>query len=160
MLDFSVTFFFTLINLGVVFFILQAILFKPVTKFMEDRSKKIQEDSEQAEQDRERVKSLATQYEERLRKAGAEADALISNARELAEKEAAGIIHSGKAEAVRIVAAGRAQLEMERKAAMTQFRAEAVALVVAASSRLLRREVSGEDARCQAAMLLKELGNP
>jgi hypothetical protein len=43
---------------------------------------------------------------------------------------------------------------------LAQFRAEAIALVIAASSRLLRREVSGEDARRQAALLLQELGNP
>lgn len=159
MLDFSVTFFFTLVNIGILFFILRAILFKPVTKFMEERSKKIQDDLEQAEKDRNQAKSLAAQYEERLRKAEAEADALIRHAREAAEREAAGIINAGKAEADRIAAAGRFQIETERKAALAQFRAEAAALVIAASSRLLRREVSGEDARRQAALLLTELGN-
>jgi F-type H+-transporting ATPase subunit b len=160
MLDFSVTFFFTLINIGILFFILRAVLFKPVTKFMEERSRKIQSDIEQAEKDKNQARSLAAQYEEQLKKAEAEADALIRRARESAEKEAAEIIRSGKAEAGRIVASGRVQLEAERKAAMAAFRSEAAALVIAASSRLLGREVSGEDTRRQAALLLKELGNP
>ncbi|MDR0387635.1 MAG: F0F1 ATP synthase subunit B [Treponema sp.] len=159
MLDFSVTFFFTLINIGVLFFILRAILFKPVTKFMEDRSKKIQDSIEQAEKDRNQAKALLVQHEERLRKAETEADALIRRARETAEKEAAGIIRSGRDEADRIIAEGKIRLEAERKAAMARFRSEAAALVVAASSRLLRRELSGEDARRQAALLLKDLGN-
>jgi F-type H+-transporting ATPase subunit b len=160
MLDFSVTFFFTLINIGILFFILRAILFKPVTKFMEERSKKIQNDIEQAEKDKNQAKAMAAQYEERLQRAEAEAGALIRSARESAEKEAAEIIRSGKAEAGRIVAAGRSQLDAERKAAMARFRSEAAALVIAASSRILGREVSGEDTRRQAALLLKELGNP
>lgn len=159
MLDFSVTFFFTLINIGILFFILRAVLFKPVTKFMEDRSKKIQNDIEQAEKDKNQAKALAAQYGEQLKKAEAEADALIRRAREAAEKEAAEIIRSGKAEAGRIVAAGRSQLETERRAAMAAFRSEAAALVIAASSRLLGREVSGEDARRRAAALLKEYGS-
>jgi F-type H+-transporting ATPase subunit b len=159
MLDFSVTFFFTFINIGVLFFILRAILFKRVTKFMEDRSKKIKDSIEQAEKDKNQAKALAAQYEERIKQAGAEADASIRGAREAAEKEAAGIIRSGRAEAVRIVAEGRTRLETERNAAMARFRAEAAALVLAASSRILLREVTGEDARRQAAMLLKELGN-
>jgi F-type H+-transporting ATPase subunit b len=159
MLDFSVTFFFTLINLGVLFFILRAILFKPVTKFMEERSKKIHDAIEQAEKDKNQTKVLLAQHEEQLKKAEAEADALIQHAREKAEKEAADIIRSGQDEAGRIIAAGRAQLEMELNAAMAQFRAEAAALVVAATGRLLRRELSGEDVRRQAALLIKELGN-
>jgi F-type H+-transporting ATPase subunit b len=159
MLDFSVTFFFTLINIGVLFLILRVILFRPVTKFMEDRSKKIQESIEQAEKDKNQAKAVLAQYEDQLRKAEAEAEALIRRSREAAEKEAAGIIRSGRAEADRIVAAGRAQLEVERNAALAQFRSEAAALVIAASSRLLRRELSGEDTRRQAALLLNELGN-
>ncbi|MDR0376177.1 MAG: F0F1 ATP synthase subunit B [Spirochaetaceae bacterium] len=160
MLDFSVTFFFTLINVGVLFFILRAILFKPVTKFMEERSNKIRNALEQAEKDKNQAKALLAQREEQLGRAEAEADACIQNARKAAEKEAAGIIRAGKDEAGRIIAAGRAQLEVERNAAMVQFRGEAAALVVAAASRLLRRELSGEDARRQAALLLNELGNP
>jgi F-type H+-transporting ATPase subunit b len=159
MLDFSVTFFFTLINLGILFFILRAILFKPVTKFMEARSKKIRDDIEQAEKDKNQAKVLLGQYEEQLRKAGDEGEAIRKRAREAAEREAAGIISSGKAEANRIVEAGRVRLETERRAAMAQFRSEAAALVIAASSRLLQRELSGEDTRRQAALLLKELGN-
>ncbi|MDR2742910.1 MAG: F0F1 ATP synthase subunit B [Treponema sp.] len=156
MLDFSVTFFFTLINIGILFFILRAVLFKPVTKFMEERSKKIQDDIEQAEKGKKQAKAMAAQYEEQLKKAEADADALIRRSRESAEREAAEIIRSGKAEAGRIVAAGRSQLEAERKAALAQFRSEAAALVITAASRLLRREISGEDARRQAALLLKE----
>jgi F-type H+-transporting ATPase subunit b len=158
MLDFSVTFFFTLINIGTLFFVLRAVLFKPVTRFMEARSKKIQGDIDQAEKDRDEAKSLLAQHEERLKKAEAEGAALIARAREAAEREADGIIRSGRDEAERIVASGRARLETERRAALAQFHSEAAALVIAVSSRLLQRELSGEDSRRAAALLLKELG--
>jgi F-type H+-transporting ATPase subunit b len=159
MLDFSVTFFFTLINIGILFFILRAILFKPVTKFMEERSKKIQGDIEQAEKDKNQAKALLVQYEEQLKKAESEGDAIIKRARETAEKDAAGIISSGKAEADRIIEAGHTRLAAERRAALVQFQSEAAALIIAASSRLLQRELSGDDTRRQAALLLKELAN-
>jgi F-type H+-transporting ATPase subunit b len=159
MLDFSVTFFFTLINIGVLFFVLRAVLFKPVTRFMEARSKKIQDDIDQAEKDRDQAKILLARYEEQLKKAETEREALIMRAREEAEREAAGIIRSGREEAERIVASGRAQVETERRTALAQFRSEAAALVIAVSSRLLQRELSGEDSRRAAALLLKELGN-
>jgi len=40
MLDFSITFFITILNIGVLYLILRAILFKPVTKFMENRTQR------------------------------------------------------------------------------------------------------------------------
>jgi F-type H+-transporting ATPase subunit b len=159
MLDFSITFLFTLINIGILFFVLRAILFKPVTTFMEARSQKIRDDIEQAEKDKNQAKALLSQYEEYLLKAEDEGEAVKKRAREAAEREAAGIINSGKAEAGRIIEAGRARLETERRAALAQFRSEAAALVIAASGRLLQRELSGEDIRRQAVALLKELGN-
>jgi F-type H+-transporting ATPase subunit b len=158
MLDFSITFFFTFINIGVLFFILRAILFKPVTKLIENRTKKIQDDLDQAEKDKNQAKALLAEHEEQVKKAQGEADAIIQRGREAAEVQAAEIIRGGKAEAEQILANGRAQIEAERKAAQAAFQAEAAALVIAASSRLLQRELNQEDARRQAALLLRELG--
>jgi F-type H+-transporting ATPase subunit b len=158
MLDFSITFFFTLINVGILFFILRAILFKPVTKFMEDRTKKIQDALDQAEKDKNQAKLLLAQHAEQMKQAAGEAEVLIQAARERAEAQAAGILQAGRAEAAQLLAHARLQLEAERSAALAQFQAEAAALVIGASSRLLQRELTGEDTRRQAALLLQELG--
>jgi F-type H+-transporting ATPase subunit b len=158
MLDFSITFFFTFINIGILFFILRALLFKPVTKFMEDRTKKIQATIEQAEKDKNQAKNLLQQYKDQLKTAETEAEAIINTARETARQQADRIIAEGKEAAEALLANGRRQLEVERKAAMVLFKSEAAALVTAASSRLLRRELTKEDNLRQAALLLRELG--
>ena len=65
MIAFSLsTFLVTILNVGILFFVLRAVLFKPVTKFMQDRTNKIEDAIEQSEKDKNQAKALLTQYEE------------------------------------------------------------------------------------------------
>jgi F-type H+-transporting ATPase subunit b len=159
MLDFSwVTFVATILNIGILFFILRAILFKPVTKFMETRTQKIAGDLEQAERDKTQAKALVKQYEDTLERARGEAELILKDARDNARLQADRIVAEGKAQAELIITNAHRQTEVDRNAAMVRFKAEAAALVLSAASRLLRRELTQEDSRNQAALLLQELG--
>jgi F-type H+-transporting ATPase subunit b len=162
MLDFSwVTFVVTFINIGILYVVLRAVLFKPVTKFMEGRTQKIAGALDQAEQDKNQAKLLLRQYENKLAEARDEADRILKDARESAREQADRMIAEGKSQAEAIVANARRQAEADRNAALVTFKAEAAALVLSAASRLLRRELTQEDSRTQAALLLRELGkNP
>ncbi|GHV81964.1 ATP synthase subunit b [Spirochaetia bacterium] len=157
MLDFSVTFIITIINLVILFLILRAILFKPVTKLIDERAKKVQDARDQAERDKTEAKALLEQYEAQLKRAGDEGEELIRVVRETAKQEAEQIVAGGKADAEQLLAKARKQIEAEQQAAMALFRAEAAALVLSAASRLVRREFNDEDSRQQAALLLREI---
>ena len=157
MLDFSVTFVITIINITILAFILRKILFKPVTKFMTDRARRVQESIEQSEKDKTQAKALLAQYEAQLRAAETEAEAIIHTAREHAQAEAEKIIAEGRLSAEAAMANARRQLDMEHQAAMSVFRKEAAALVIAASSRVVGREIKNEDSRQYADMLLEEV---
>ena len=157
MLDFSVTFIITIINITVLFLILRAILFKPVTKFMTERTKQVSDSIEQSEKDKAYAKTLLAQYEAQLKTVETEAEAIIHSAREQAHEEAEKIITQSRASAEAMLANTRRQLEMEYQAALAHFRKEAAALVVAASGRLVGREIKDEDNRQYAEMLLEEI---
>lgn len=157
MLNFSVTFGITIINIIVLTLILRAVLFKPVTKFMAERTKRIQDSIDQAVKDKSDSRCLLEQYQGKLQKADAEADEIIKAAREKAVEEAQRIIADGKAAAESAAAAARRQIEMERHMAFVRFKQEAAALIMAASARLVQRELSGEDRSRYASMLLDEL---
>ena len=156
MLDFSVTFIITIVNIIILCVILRLILFKPVTKFMADRARKVQDSIEQSEKDKAQANALLAQYTSQLKTAETEAEAIIRTAREHAEAEAEKVIAESRASAEEIVANVRKQLEMEHKAALAVFRQEAAALVTAAAGRLVAREIKDEDNRQYAAMLLEE----
>ncbi|MDR0710028.1 MAG: ATP synthase F0 subunit B [Spirochaetaceae bacterium] len=158
MLDFSVTFIITIINIVILFFILRAILFKPVTKFIDERAKKVQDTRDQAEKERIQAKALRKQYEAQMKKAEEDGVEIIRVARETAKEEAARIVAEGKANVENYLEKARRQLEAEQQTAMALFSTEAAALVLSAASRLLRRNLSDEDSREQAAILLRELG--
>jgi len=157
MLDFSVTFIITIINIVVLFFILRALLFKPVTKFMAERAKRVQDSIAEAAKDRAGAQKLLEQYQAKMKDAQGEADEIVHTGRKSAEAEAARIVDEGKALAQALVDAGRRQIESERQAMHARFSMEAAALVMAASSRLVQRDISGDDNRRYANMLLDEL---
>lgn len=157
MLDFSVTFIITIVNIAVLFLILRALLWKPVAKFMADRAKRIQDSIDQAEKDKTLAKTLLAQYEERLGTADAEAEAIIRSAREKARVEAEKIIAESRAQAEASLESARRQLENERLAAIAVFRKEAASLVTLAAGRLVGREIGSEDNRRYADMLLGEI---
>ena len=157
MLNFTVTFILTIFNIAVLFFILRATLFKPVTKFMADRARRIQTSIDQAEKDKSLALKLLEQYENRLKDADAEAEGIIRTARERAEDEAERIVSGSKAEAERILETALSRIEAERLAAMTIFKAEAAALVVGAAGRLLRRELVGAEQQRFAAEALEQV---
>jgi F-type H+-transporting ATPase subunit b len=151
------TFLITLINIGILFLILRAALFKPVTKFMEDRARRIEESITQSEKDKYQAKQLLQQYEDRLKAVEAEGEAIIKAAQEVARQETDRLLAEAKAAAELLMENARKQAEVERKAAMAVFKAEAAALVIGASSRLLKRELTAEDSRRQAALFLQEI---
>ncbi|MDR0382938.1 MAG: ATP synthase F0 subunit B [Spirochaetaceae bacterium] len=159
MLDFSVSFFFTLVNIVILFIALRAILFKPVTKFMESRTARIQNDIDSAIKDREEAKSLRQKYEEKIKAASDEAVKIRQAADEQAGKQAAKIVEEGKAQAESIILNARKQIQAEKETAFLAFRAEAAELVVAAAGRLLRREPSEVEAgdRIYAELVLREM---
>ncbi|MDR2397758.1 MAG: ATP synthase F0 subunit B [Spirochaetaceae bacterium] len=159
MIDPSIsTFLITLLNIGILFVVLRAVLFKPVTRFMRERTQKVQDTIAQAHKAEAQAQALLKDYQERLAQAEETGKTLIKAAQEQAQKEAARIVAQGKAEAEVLLERGRKQLEAEREAALSCFRAEAAALVIGATSALLKRELIGEDSRRFAGLALQELG--
>jgi F-type H+-transporting ATPase subunit b len=157
MLDFSVTFIITIINITILFLILRKILFKPVTKFMADRAKRVQDIFDQAARDKAGAQELLERYREKTKNADAEAAEIIAAAKKKAIIESEKIIADGRAAVEVLTAAAQRQLDAEREAMFTRFRLEAAALVMTVSARLLERELSSDDNRRYAAMLMDEL---
>ena len=158
MLDFSVTFIITIINIAVLFFILRLILFKPVTKFMADRAKRVQDSFDQANKEKANAQEFLAQSREKLQEANSEADNILDCARKSAEEAAELTINDGINQAVAVLEKARRQMDKDRQSAFLQFGLEAAALVADASAHLVHRELSGDDQILYRHLLLDELG--
>ncbi len=156
MLDFSVTFFITILNVTILYFVLKRILFKPVTAFMASRTARIQGDFDRAAADRAKADRLLADYEGKLAAVEEEAEGIRAEARAAAVVQAEVIVEKAKAEAAALLEAARAQIAGERAAEAVRFRRDAAAIVVAATSRLLGREADSEDARRSAEAFVAE----
>jgi F-type H+-transporting ATPase subunit b len=151
------TFAVTILNITILYFLLRAILFKPVSKFMEARANKIQDAIDYAEKDKSQAKQLLVQYEERLKSADTKADEIIKIAHINAVHEAERIILDGKKTADIMLANARKQIENEHEAALVQFKTEAVMLILSASSKLIARDLQSSDKEYFVNMMLEEL---
>lgn len=153
------TFLVTLVNVVILFLVLRAILFKPLTKFMNARTQRVKDQLAHAETERLAARQLQQQAEEKWSKADAEAARIVAEARKTAEQLAAGVIADAKRDAEKYLSDARKQIETEQKAARAVFRAEAAALVIAAAGKLLKRECRAEDSAQFAAMLISQLAD-
>ncbi len=94
LISFTPTFVFVAINLLVLYIIMKKILFKPVTQFMENRTKSIKDSIENAEKNKADAAKLKEQYEFQLRTAKTEAERIITEAKARASKEYDAIINA------------------------------------------------------------------
>ncbi|GAB6392793.1 MAG: ATP synthase F0 subunit B/F-type H+-transporting ATPase subunit b [Treponematales bacterium] len=161
MIEFSFsTFLVTIINVVVLFLVLRAVLFKPVTAFMEARTAKVRGELEAAGREREAAQALFADYQKRLGDAEGEALALLAEARNKAGKEAERIVAQGKAAAEEAMETARKRIEQETRTAWAELRKDAAGLVTAAAGKLAARDFSASDDRQYAESLIAALAAP
>lgn len=148
----------TVINLLVFFLLLRKFLFKPVTKIMDERQAKIQEDIETAEKTLAEADSTKAQLDERLAKADDEADKIIANAKKRAEKQGEDIVANAEEEAAELLAGARKTIEREREQAVENAREEIAELAVMAASQVLKRNIDKDSNKEFAKQILAEVG--
>lgn len=158
MLDFSVTFLITIVNIAFLYVVLRKILFKPVSKFMEDRTSKIQRDIDLAKLATARAESLEAEYAEKVKNAQSEGNKVVQAARERAEREYAEIVASAREEAAKIVSASRLELSQEFRRAEEDLRARAAELSISAASRVVEENLDSGKNRELVEKFLASVG--
>lgn len=141
MLDFSVTFLITIVNITFLYLVLKRVLFVPVTKFMEERTRKVQRDIDSAKSSQERAAALEAEYDAKMKEIGTETQRILQSARERARQDGDSIVAEAKAEAARMIAAARAEIESERRDLRRSLIRETADVSVLAASRVLRENL-------------------
>ena len=144
MLSFSVTFLITVLNLTVLYFVLKRVLFKPVTKFMEDRANRVQRDIDAASQANARAEELKAEYEAKLRGIAEEGQSIIQASREKAKEEAAEILAQAQAQAAKLLETTRESLEEERREVELALRGDLADLSIMAASSVVAANMDSD----------------
>lgn len=154
--EFFVTFAFTILNIVILYIILRKILFKPVTKHMDNRTKKIQEALDAAEESKEMVRQMKIEYDEKIKAAKDEGQKVIEMYKKMAEKEYNSIIETAKKEADQMVASAKAELQVEKEQLVTSIKGEISDLVLATSEKVLKKNLDDDTNRKLISEFIKD----
>jgi len=157
-LSFSVTFFITIINVTFLYVILRRILFKPVAKFVHNRTEGIRKDLDNAKRASARAEALEAEFAEKMKSLQEESLRILQASREKAEAERDAIISKAKADAVRILRASQNDLEQERRQAELVLRRETADLSIEAASRILGDNIDSDKNRALVEKFLSSVG--
>jgi F-type H+-transporting ATPase subunit b len=152
------TFIFSLINLGILYWALKKLLFKPVTEFMENRTKSIEDNIQNAKQKNAEADKLKKDYEDQLLTARGQVDSLIKEAREKATKEYEGILAQAKEDSQTMLEKARADIENERQQMIKSIRNEVASLALAAASKVIEANMDNDKNRAIVEKFIDEEG--
>jgi F-type H+-transporting ATPase subunit b len=144
-LDFTVTFLVTLVNLAVLFFVLKGLLFKPLTRFMAERAKRIETSVREANQAKERAELARTQYEELLRMAEKEGEGILRDAEARGAVRYGQIVAEAEAAGKEIREQQENKLNRELAKAKEDFTGEIAAIAMLAAAKAAGRELNEKD---------------
>jgi F-type H+-transporting ATPase subunit b len=157
-INLNVTVLIQAINFLILIFLLSKFLFKPLAKFLADRSAGIEKSLAEAKAAHEAAAKAQTEYQAQVREAQREIAAIREQGQRDVEAERQRLIQASRDEAGRLVALAKSEIEMETKRAKAGLRDEAAGLAVAAAERLLGRTMGGEDQKRLAEQYVRELG--
>ena len=134
-------------------------LFNPARKMLEERKKRIATDIETAETDKKDAAALKAEYEAKLKNIDKEAEQILSEARQKAQKNAARIESEAKEEAARIIRTANDEAELSKKRAMDEVKQEMITVASMMAAKVVAANI---DAAVQDTLVeetLKEMGD-
>lgn len=159
MLDFDpVSIIFTVVNLLVLFVVLKQVLFKRVTKIIEDRAALIHSDLDAAKRQNDEAGALKTEYEAQLAEARAKAAEIIAQAKAQGQREYDIALDAARSDAQTLLSEARAQIAAEREAMLRGARGEVAQLALLAAAKVSGKALDGADDRALVNVFLEEAG--
>ena len=149
----------SLINLVIIFLIMKKILFKPIKKILSDRQKAIENqyaDADKALADAEANKAT---WENKLKDADEEADAIIKSATDKAKLRAEKIVEDADKQAMEMTRRAKEQIVLERKKAEQEMKEEIIEVSTAIAEKMIEREVNPHDHRDIIDSFIENIGS-
>ena len=148
-----------LVSFSILFAVLWMVLYKPISKAMGDRSKKIQDSLEAADKAQAEANSSREAMEKQIADSRAEGQKMIANAKDIAdrfkEEELAKAREEIKAEKQR----AEADIQRERDAAIEGLRREFASIVVDAAEKIVEKSLDQSKHKDLIDKVLEESSN-
>ncbi|MGF7183931.1 F-type H+-transporting ATPase subunit b [Desulfitispora alkaliphila] len=149
----------TILNLFVVIVVLNKLLYKPMTEMMEKRENEIEESINKAATDRKEAEALLADYKSQIANAKSEAQKIIKEASEAAEKNKEQITAKATEEAERTLEKARREIRLEKEKALGEVRDEIATLAVLAAGKVVDKSISVEDHEKMVRQFVDQVGD-
>lgn len=143
----------------ILIFVLVKYAFPPILKMLDERTERIRESLEKAEEARIEAERLLEDYKAQLAEARKEAQTVLAEAKSAAEAMRNEATGRAQAEAETIIEKARVAIEGEKRAAVAELQASVATLTVSVAGKLIGSELSAEDHLKVVEKYLAEAGS-
>ncbi|MDR1465000.1 MAG: F0F1 ATP synthase subunit B [Oscillospiraceae bacterium] len=133
------------VNMIILYLLVWLIVYRPVRRFMQERSARIQASLDEAAQAHTQAEQLRSEYEQRISAAENTARERALEITSAANQSAKAMEDSAKQESVLLLQKARAAAEGEHNRALEHLQDEMVELSINIAEQILRREVKRQD---------------
>ena len=133
-----------IVNFLILVGILTKFAYKPLMQALEERQKKITDNIESAERERQEAEEIKLGYQKQLADARAQAQAIVEKAEKLAEETKEEILKEARLESARILKTVQDEVARERELALAQLKGEVIALSMAAAAKIIEKNIDNE----------------
>jgi F-type H+-transporting ATPase subunit b len=147
MISINATLILTMLNFILLVILLRAILFKPLLKYLDERSKTIAESLRQAEENRIRSEEIHIEHDNIVREARTKAAEIVEEAVGAASDESRDIIKAAREQAQETVDAAKDEILTEAERIKRDLRKEMAELSISLAEKVLVREIRESDHR-------------
>lgn len=145
-----------LVNFLILLGILRLFVYKPILRLLDERSQRIRESLEAAEQAKQQAAESEARTQEQLQEARREGQRLLDQARGLAEKYREDEMVKARQEAEAFIARARQGIQQERDGAIEEVKAHFARLAIQAAERVIGQSLDAEAHRDLIGKMLED----
>jgi F-type H+-transporting ATPase subunit b len=147
----------TLVVFGATMLLLARLAFPRISEALARRQHAIEESIDIAERTRAEAQELLDEYRERLREARAQADEIVTRARQTAQSQERQTIEGARTKREELLEQTRRDIEAETRRAIAEIRAEVGELTIVATEKVTRKALDAADQKRLVDEALSEL---
>jgi F-type H+-transporting ATPase subunit b len=152
------TIIFQICNLLILFALIRKFLFKRVMAVLDARQQEIDGIYDAAGKDRSDAAQMKEEYTRRMSNARAEADLLVKNAVDTAQRRGDAIVQEARDEATHLKQKAESDIEQERRKAYSELVGEISGMAVDIAGRMVEREINADDHKQLVDEFIKKAG--
>ena len=141
----------------IVLVILKKIAWGPIVSMLEEREKGIQSAIDRAHTAKEEAESILKKNKEMLAKADAEADKIIREGKEYADKVRAELTEKAQVESQKMIAAAKEEIEQEKRRALDVLRNEVADMAVKGAEKIIRTTLDADKQKAVVNDMINEM---